>query len=61
MHPSLHDDSSSSDDEFYEEDDAIADQSGKLQVLSKILPLWKQQGHKVIIFTQWRKMLDIIE
>ncbi|KAL7495615.1 hypothetical protein ACHAWT_005016 [Skeletonema menzelii] len=61
MHPSLNDDSSSSDEEFYEEDDAIADQSGKLQVLSKILPLWKQQGHKVIIFTQWRKMLDIIE
>lgn len=62
MHPSLHVDSSSSDDEFYEDDDdAIADQSGKLQVLSKILPLWKQQGHKVIIFTQWRKMLDIIE
>ena len=61
IHSSLHDDSSSSSDEFYEEDDAIADQSGKLQVLSKILPLWKQQGHKVIIFTQWRKMLDIIE
>lgn len=62
VHPSLHDDSSSSDDDFYEDDDdAIADQSGKLQVLSKILPLWKQQGHKVIIFTQWRKMLDIIE
>lgn len=62
MHPSLNDSSSSSDEEFYEhDDDNIADQSGKLQVLSKILPLWKQQGHKVIIFTQWRKMLDIIE
>ncbi|KAL7452435.1 hypothetical protein ACHAWC_004157, partial [Mediolabrus comicus] len=61
MHPSLNDSSSSSDEEFYEHDDDIADQSGKLQVLSKILPLWKQQGHKVIIFTQWRKMLDIIE
>lgn len=61
IHPSLQDDSSSSEDEFDDEDDAIADQSGKLQVLSKILPLWKQQGHKVIIFTQWRKMLNIIE
>ena len=61
VHTSLDDNSSSSEDEFYEEEDAIADQSGKLQVLSKILPLWKQQGHKVIIFTQWRKMLDIIE
>jgi DNA excision repair protein ERCC-6 len=59
-HPSLQDDSSSTEDEFYE-GGAIADQSGKLQVLSKILPLWKEQGHKVIIFTQWRKMLNIIE
>lgn len=50
---------SSSDDDY--DHDMIGDQSGKLQVLSKILPLWKKQGHKVIIFTQWRKMLSIIE
>jgi DNA excision repair protein ERCC-6 len=52
--------SSSSDDEFYNQE-YLADRSGKLQVLSKILPLWNKQGHKVIIFTQWRKMLSIIE
>jgi DNA excision repair protein ERCC-6 len=52
--------SSSSDDDFYDQE-KIADRSGKLQVLSKILPLWHKQGHKVIIFTQWRKMLSIIQ
>ena len=52
--------SSSEDDEVYDQDE-LAERSGKLQVLSKILPLWKKQGHKVIIFTQWRKMLNIIE
>ena len=55
------DESASSSDEDVYDHDKIADQSGKLQVLSKILPLWKKQGHKVIIFTQWRKMLSIIE
>lgn len=60
-HGSLVDDeNSSSDDDFYDQEN-VADRSGKLQVLSKILPLWHQQGHKVIIFTQWRKMLGIIE
>ena len=51
---------SSSEDDAYDHC-KLADQSGKLHVLSKILPLWKKQGHKVIIFTQWRKMLSIIE
>jgi SNF2 family DNA or RNA helicase len=35
----------------------LAERAGKLHVLSKILPLWKEQGHRVIIFCQWRKML----
>ncbi|KAG7362229.1 SNF2-related protein [Nitzschia inconspicua] len=34
--------------------------SGKLDVLSKILPLWKKQGHRVLLFCQWIKMLDLI-
>jgi SNF2 family DNA or RNA helicase len=29
--------------------------------LSKILPLWKKEGHRVLIFSQWTKMLDIIQ
>mmetsp|Transcript_21884 Transcript_21884/g.44963 ORF Transcript_21884/g.44963 Transcript_21884/m.44963 type:complete len:771 (-) Transcript_21884:124-2436(-) len=52
--------SSCSDDGFYEED-KLVERSGKLQVLSKILPLWHKQGHRVIIFCQWRKMLNIVE
>ncbi|GLE00512.1 hypothetical protein PINS_up009269 [Pythium insidiosum] len=35
--------------------------SGKMLVLQKILRLWKQQGHRVLLFTQTRKMLDILE
>ena len=35
--------------------------SGKLLVLSKLLPLWKQEGHKVLIFSQTRSMLHLIE
>lgn len=35
--------------------------SGKLEVLSRILPLWHKQGHRVLIFCQWKKMLDIIQ
>eukprot|EP00536_Pseudo-nitzschia_multiseries_P012048 jgi/Psemu1/298000/fgenesh1_pm.440_\ len=57
-------DNGSSDDEI---DDARADlfqsmiqRSGKLEILAKILPLWKKQGHRVLIFCQWKKMLDII-
>ena len=29
--------------------------------MTKILPLWKRQGHHVLIFTQWTKILDIVE
>merc|ERR1712194_248116 len=39
----------------------FVERSGKLQVLQKILPLWKQKDHKVLIFCQWTKMLTIIQ
>merc|ERR1712232_325366 len=39
----------------------FVERSGKLQVLQKILPLWKQKHHKVLIFCQWTKMLTIIQ
>lgn len=35
--------------------------SGKLIVLSRLLPLWYQQGNKVLLFSQTRAMLDLIE
>ncbi|KAL3798395.1 hypothetical protein HJC23_005048 [Cyclotella cryptica] len=43
------------------DEDQLVERAGKLHVLSKILPLWQEQGHRVIIFCQWRKMLNIIE
>jgi DNA excision repair protein ERCC-6 len=35
--------------------------SGKLQVTLKILSLWREQGHRCLIFSQTQQMLDIIE
>ena len=35
--------------------------SGKLAALKKMLRQWKDKGHKVLIFSQFRMMLDIIE
>ena len=35
--------------------------AGKLEVLAKILPLWRKQGHRVLLFTQFKKMLNIIQ
>ena len=30
-------------------------------VLKALLEMWKSQGHRVLLFTQTRQMLDIIE
>ena len=49
------------DDISIEGDESMIQRAGKLEVLSKILPLWKKQGHRVLIFCQWRKMLNIIQ
>ncbi|ESO83914.1 hypothetical protein LOTGIDRAFT_108551, partial [Lottia gigantea] len=35
--------------------------SGKMIVVEALLRLWKQQGHKVLLFSQSTKMLDILE
>ena len=31
--------------------------SGKLQVLQQILPLWHSQGHKLLVFSQTRRYI----
>ena len=55
------DDSGKEDgDDITDEDRLMIQRSGKLEILAKILPLWKKQGHRVLIFCQWKKMLDII-
>jgi SNF2 family DNA or RNA helicase len=35
--------------------------SGKMVLLDKLLPKLKREGHKVLIFSQMVKMLDILE
>ncbi|OQV23737.1 DNA excision repair protein ERCC-6 [Hypsibius exemplaris] len=35
--------------------------SGKMLVVEALLKMWKKQQHKVLIFSQSRKMLDILE
>ncbi|GKY94165.1 hypothetical protein MPSEU_000382600 [Mayamaea pseudoterrestris] len=55
------DDDSAYYDSMMEASETLTERSGKLEVLSKILPLWHQQGHRVLIFCQWVKMLDIIQ
>jgi len=57
-------DYSSDDDSLLDEladEESLVESSGKMEVLAKILPLWKKQGHRVLIFSQWKKTLDIIQ
>lgn len=35
--------------------------SGKLGVLARVLGVWREQGHKALVFTQTQQMLDIVE
>jgi DNA excision repair protein ERCC-6 len=52
---------SSDEDDDIDISESMVERAGKLHVLAKILPLWKEQGHRVLIFCQWRKMLNIIQ
>eukprot|EP00559_Dactyliosolen_fragilissimus_P007770 CAMPEP_0184861966 /NCGR_PEP_ID=MMETSP0580-20130426/6527_1 /TAXON_ID=1118495 /ORGANISM="Dactyliosolen fragilissimus" /LENGTH=2276 /DNA_ID=CAMNT_0027359649 /DNA_START=192 /DNA_END=7022 /DNA_ORIENTATION=- len=44
-----------------EEANFIAQASGKLVLLDKLLPKLKEGGHRVLIFSQFKIMLDILE
>lgn len=35
--------------------------SGKMVIIDQVLPLWHKQGHRVLLFSQTRQMLDILE
>lgn len=37
------------------------ERSGKMKVVAQILKVWKDQGHRVLLFTQTQQMLDILE
>ncbi|CAH9119542.1 unnamed protein product [Cuscuta europaea] len=46
---------------FYPPVEQIVGQCGKFQLLDKLVGKLLEQKHKVLIFSQWTKMLDIIE
>ncbi|CAM9824223.1 unnamed protein product [Ectocarpus sp. 12 AP-2014] len=48
-------------EESKSDNDHEVQRSGKLLVLQQILPLWHKQGHRVLLFSQTRQMLSIIE
>ncbi|GLU03662.1 hypothetical protein SLE2022_208500 [Rubroshorea leprosula] len=37
------------------------ERSGKMKVVSLVLKVWKEQGHRVLLFAQTQQMLDILE
>ena len=45
----------------YTTDEHLAHNSGKLSLLDKLLPKLKEQGSRVLIFTQMTRVLDILE
>lgn len=38
-----------------------SERSGKMKVIIQVLKVWKEQGHRVLLFAQTQQMLDIIE
>lgn len=41
-------------------DYGAVERSGKIQVLQQVLRMWKRQGHRVLLFSQTRQVLDIL-
>ncbi|XP_021768814.1 protein CHROMATIN REMODELING 8-like isoform X2 [Chenopodium quinoa] len=37
------------------------ERSGKMKVVAQVLNMWKEQGHRVLLFAQTQQMLDILE
>ncbi|KAE8685042.1 Protein CHROMATIN REMODELING 8 [Hibiscus syriacus] len=37
------------------------ERSGKMKVVAQVLQVWKDQGHRVLLFSQTMQMLDILE
>lgn len=37
------------------------ERSGKMKVVDQVLKVWKEQGHRVLLFAQTQQMLDILE
>ena len=56
-HPDLLERTTQAHSEKYGE----AERSGKLLVTEKVLGLWREQGHRCLLFSQTQQMLDILE
>lgn len=46
---------------FYKDRSTLVSDSGKLTVLDQLLTRLKRNGHRVLIYSQMTKMIDIIE
>ncbi|KAK9447087.1 SNF2 family N-terminal domain-containing protein [Limtongia smithiae] len=46
---------------FTEPDESIVNDSGKMLLLDRLLPALFNQNHKVLVFSQFSKMLDLIQ
>lgn len=42
-------------------DRQLLESSGKLQLLDKMMVKLKEQGHRVLIYSQFQHMLDLLE
>ncbi|XP_066276404.1 lymphoid-specific helicase-like isoform X2 [Branchiostoma lanceolatum] len=42
-------------------DERLVESSGKLLLLDKMLPMLRKDGHKILIFSQMTKMMDVLE
>ncbi|KAK7393386.1 hypothetical protein VNO78_21939 [Psophocarpus tetragonolobus] len=49
------------DHAFSDPDFGNPERSGKMKVVAQVLNVWKEQGHRVLLFTQTQQMLDIFE
>ncbi|QCE06707.1 protein CHROMATIN REMODELING 8 [Vigna unguiculata] len=49
------------DHAFSDPDYGNPERSGKMKVVGQVLNVWKEQGHRVLLFTQTQQMLDIFE
>lgn len=46
---------------FQNPDYGNPERSGKMKVVAQVLEVWRDQGHRVLLFSQTQQMLDILE
>ncbi|XP_046842317.1 lymphoid-specific helicase-like [Xenia sp. Carnegie-2017] len=61
MHPYLLEYPIDPETQDYRMDEELITSSGKTLLLDQMLPELKRRGHKVLLFSQWTKQLDILQ